>query len=97
MAFAESFLHRLGRILMRRRREGAVEWDEFTQSEILNYEAYSSVLAQYIWFDWGQELMGKYLAWKVRRKHARYVENMRRGAILRANGFIPPTNNRKAV
>ena len=45
----------------------------------------------------GQKLMGKYLAWKVRRKHARYVENMRRGAILRANGFIPPTNNRKAV
>lgn len=82
---------------MRRRREGGVEWDEFTPSEILNYEAYSSLPAQYIWFDWGQKLMGMYLAWKVRRKHARYVKNMRRGAILRANGFIPPTNNRKAV
>lgn len=45
-----------------------------TIEEILDYEARSSWLARWIWFSWGQELMGSYLAYKVNKKYKRYLQ-----------------------
>ena len=41
--------------------------------DILNYEVHSNRFASWIGFEWGQNLMGKYFAWKVRRKYNRYL------------------------
>jgi len=38
----------------------------------LEYEVRSSWWASWIGWDWGQELSGKYFAWKTRRKYERY-------------------------
>lgn len=40
--------------------------------DFLDYEIRSSWWASWIGWDWGQELSGKYFAWKVKRKYARY-------------------------
>jgi len=40
----------------------------------LDYEINSHWLASYIWFEWGQLLMGKYFAWKVNRKYKRHCK-----------------------
>lgn len=44
-----------------------------SMQEVLNYEIHSHWLAGWISFKWGQDLMGKYFAWKVRRKYNRYL------------------------
>lgn len=44
----------------------------FTRSEVLDYEIRSHWLASWIWFGWGQDLLGIYFAWKVSRKYKRY-------------------------
>jgi hypothetical protein len=41
-------------------------------SVFLDYEIRSSWWASWIGWDWGQELSGKYFAWKTSRKYARY-------------------------
>lgn len=38
----------------------------------LDYEIRSSWWASWIGWNWGQELSGRYMAWKVKRKYARY-------------------------
>ena len=47
-----------------------------SMQEILNYEIHSHWLASWIGFEWGQDLMGKYFAWKVRRKYNRYLVSL---------------------
>ena len=44
--------------------------------EVLNYEIHSHWLASWIGFEWGQDLMGKYFAWKVRKKYNRYLVSL---------------------
>ena len=44
--------------------------------QILEYECHSHWLASWIGFEWGQDLMGKYFAWKVRRKYNRYLVSL---------------------
>lgn len=39
----------------------------------VGYEVRSSLIAQFIWFGWGQKLMGRYFAWKVNVKYKRYI------------------------
>jgi hypothetical protein len=41
----------------------------------LDYEIRSSWWASWIGWNWLQELSGKYFAWKVRRKYARYEQS----------------------
>jgi hypothetical protein len=41
-------------------------------SVFLDYEIRSSWWASWIGWNWGQELSGKYIAWKTSRKYARY-------------------------
>jgi len=43
-------------------------------SIFLDYEISSSWWASWIGWNWGQELAGKYFAWKVKRKYARYKQ-----------------------
>lgn len=43
-------------------------------SVFLDYEIRSSWLASWIGWNWGQELSGKYFAWKTSRKYARYKQ-----------------------
>ncbi len=45
-----------------------------TQKEILDYEINSSAVASHLSLTILQKLAGKYFAWKVRRKYARYVK-----------------------
>lgn len=40
---------------------------------ILDYEIRSNRIASFIRFAWGQDLIGSYFAWKVRRKYGRYM------------------------
>jgi len=44
-----------------------------SMQEVLNYEIHSHWLASWVGFSWGQDLMGRYFAWKVRRKYNRYL------------------------
>lgn len=44
-----------------------------SKDEIIDYEVNSSFWASLIGWKWGQELSGRYFAWKVRRKYERYV------------------------
>lgn len=44
-----------------------------SMQEVLNYEIHSHWLAGWIDCEWGQDLMAKYFAWKVRRKYNRYL------------------------
>ena len=44
-----------------------------SMQEVLNYEIHSHWLASWIGFEWGQDLMARYFAWKVRRKYNRYI------------------------
>ncbi len=41
----------------------------------IEYEIRSSWWASWIGWDWGQELSGKYFAWKTSRKYARYKQS----------------------
>ncbi len=43
-------------------------------SFFLDYEIRSSWWASWVGWDWGQELSGKYFAWKTSRKYARYKQ-----------------------
>lgn len=47
-----------------------------TIEECLEYELRSHCFASWIWFRWGQNLMGSYMAWKVRTKHNKYIRSM---------------------
>ena len=47
-----------------------------SMQEVLSYEVLSHWLASWIGFEWGQDLMGKYLSWKVRRKYNRYLVSL---------------------
>lgn len=44
--------------------------------DILDYEIRSSWWAWCVPFAWMQNLAGMYFAWKVERKHARYVRSV---------------------
>ena len=44
--------------------------------EVLNYEIHSHWLARRIGFEWGQKIMGKYFARKVRIKYNRYLVSL---------------------
>ena len=50
--------------------------NRLSMQEVLNYEIHSHWLASWIGFEWGQDLMGKYFAWKVRRKYNRYLVSL---------------------
>lgn len=41
----------------------------------LDYEIRSSWWAQYIWWDWGRALAGRYFAWKTKRKFDRFFDS----------------------
>ena len=45
-------------------------------SDILEYEIRSGYFAQFVWFEWGQELIGSYFAWKTTRKYSRYMKSL---------------------
>lgn len=47
-----------------------------SMTEVLNYEVHSHWIASWIGFSWGQELMGWYIARKVRRKYRRYLYSL---------------------
>ena len=47
-----------------------------SMQEVLNYEVHSHWLAGRIGFEWGAYLMGKYFAWKIRRKYKRYLVSL---------------------
>jgi hypothetical protein len=47
-----------------------------SMQEVLNYEIHSHWLARRVGFEWGQDLMGKYFAWKVIRKYNRYLVSL---------------------
>jgi len=49
---------------------------KLTFSSILEYEVHSNWLAPMIGFSWGQELMGRYFAWKVTRKYKAYSKSL---------------------
>jgi len=56
------------------------------QIDILNYEVHSHWLASYVWFSWGQDVLSRYFAWKVRRKYKRYKASLdARDALLSIN------------
>jgi len=44
-------------------------------SVFLDYEIRSSWWASWISWNWGQELSGKYFAWKTSKKYARYKQS----------------------
>ena len=48
---------------------------EIEMMEALDYELRSSWWASLIFWDWGQEMAGSYFAWKVKRKHRRYIQS----------------------
>lgn len=50
------------------------------QNELLRYEVVSSWWACYVSFPLGQKLVGKYFAWKIRRKYRRYYNHMKNSA-----------------
>lgn len=51
-------------------------------NDALIYECHSSVLTSLIWFSWGQELLSKYLANKVRRKYNQYLISLKKRELV---------------
>lgn len=49
--------------------------EKITIEQALDYELRTNWLVPWISFDWGQELMGRYLAWKATRKHKKYIKS----------------------
>lgn len=49
---------------------------EIKMMEVLDYEIRSSWWASFIFWSWGQTMVGNYFAWRVRRKHKRYIQSM---------------------
>ena len=47
-----------------------------SMKQILEYECHSHWLASWISFNWGQELIGWYIARKVARKYKRYLYSL---------------------
>lgn len=45
-----------------------------TIREILDYEIMASWWTQFISWEWAQNIVAKYFAWKVQRKYGRYVK-----------------------
>lgn len=58
------------------------------REDILHYEVASSWWAGFISSDLGHTLVGKYYAWKVRRKFARYERHMKVRVYLKSQGFL---------
>lgn len=50
--------------------DGAIDLSVF-----LDYEIRSSWWASWIGWNWGQEISGKYFAWKASKKYARYKQS----------------------
>lgn len=50
----------------------------------LDYEIRSSWWACWIGWNWAQELAGKYFAWKVRVKYARYKQSKEREQLIKS-------------
>ncbi len=50
--------------------------NKLSVNDILNYEVHSNWLAPYIFFGWGQYLLGWYIGKKVNRKYKRYLRSM---------------------
>ena len=46
-----------------------------TQKEVLDYEVRSSVIAGFVGWNWLQILVGKFYAFRVRRKYKRYYDS----------------------
>lgn len=46
-----------------------------TQKQVLDYEVRTSWVSSFIWFDWGQDLMSKYLVRKAERKYKAYLKS----------------------
>ena len=46
-----------------------------TIKDFLDYEIRAHWLASWVSFDWGQELLGRYFARKVKRKYNRYLRS----------------------
>lgn len=49
----------------------------------LDYEVRSSWFASYISFNWLQQLVGRYFAWKVRTKYRRYKKSLADAELLK--------------
>lgn len=45
-------------------------------SDVLEYECHAHWFARYIFFEWGQKVMARYIAYKVRRKYGRYLYSL---------------------
>ena len=50
-----------------------IRTDRLSVDEIIRYETHSHWLARWVWFSWGQKIMGWYIALKVKRKYKRYL------------------------
>jgi hypothetical protein len=60
--------------------------DEKEKSQLcmfIDYEVISSWWASWIWWDWGQEISGKYFLWKAKRKYAKYQQLKRLKAFVK--------------
>jgi len=53
-----------------------------TRDQALYYEVASHWLSPFIWFKWGQSLMGWYIANKIRRKYKRYQRSINGAALV---------------
>ena len=47
--------------------------EQITIQQALEYEVNSSPWAWMVWWKWGSDMASSYYAWKVRRKHRRYL------------------------
>lgn len=50
--------------------------EKLSINHILNYEVHSNWLAPYVFFGWGQDILGWYIGQKVKRKYKRYLSSM---------------------
>lgn len=47
-----------------------------TLNDILKYEVHSNWLTPYVFFGWGQDMLGWYIGKKVNRKYKRYLRSI---------------------
>jgi hypothetical protein len=65
-----------------------LDFTTLTIRQILLYEAHASWWAGYMFGDFLQSLAGKYFAWKVNRKYARYSKSIKKARELKERGLI---------
>jgi len=46
------------------------------KKDLIGYEM--PTVAEFISFNWGQEIIARYIAWKVNRKYKRYMKRLAR-------------------